>query len=727
MSAVMTATAPARSTPSYPPRPSQATAPVLEFRCLFTRDAHKKAKKWHDGSLRYHTFNRRVMVYDETKNFMGDVHCREDDEVGEGTELTLDSRVLVEVGEPLGQTQTDLNQVLHHRSSPERPSASTRGVRSVPAASQGKPRSLKEVLGASQGRLGRAQLPSQSPFERRNGQPAADVVEPLPKRQRIACGKENVSQTIPAKSTVQRQKEIGLRSHVVHPTLSSQTIREEVGAVQEILELSSDEEENVPQVRAKPTRTPSLAKPQARPQQAATHTTSATQSATRMTRRVPAEPASASHSKKRLQVPDASARRERSSASSNALLSSKPASSTNGTASVYTPRPGTTQLQFSQKPQRPRLLYSSARRSTQRRSFSRETRSVPNPRPSSVEAEPVLDDESLLDDELVLDDEPVLNGHSPEDLPTDEARTRDERPRNGTSDEAANEPVSINSSPLFIPQGTKDAPSPSQQIESSQDLEVRMLQGRAPLGSTNDDPIPIPASPSDRASTPGSPTPEPSPAPKTTQKRMPPPPLPPPRLLVHPQPAAPLAATRPLRRVLSANDAAPPKTSAPATNPDSDSDSEFAGSTALFADFPPTAVLLRPPPISPAKRAANGIPSLRRTLSDPTHVDAAAGTKAAVSFDGSNGHEGTGEIGPWTSDEAFLLFGEEEWPAAMRGRRPDWATAVVQAGNITSATGTSKGLGSGGRGFASARGLYSLERTAQGVGRLCDNPAMLLL
>jgi hypothetical protein len=697
----MTATAPARSTPSYPPRPSQATATVLEFRCLFTRDAHKKAKKWHDGSLRYHTFNKRVMVYDETKNFMGDVHYREDDEIGEGTELTLDSRVLVEVGEPVGQTQTDLNQVLHHRSSPERPPASTRGVCPVVAASQGKPRSLKEVLGASQGRIGRARLPSQSPFEQRNVQPAADVVEPPTKRLKIASGKENVARTIPEKSTVQRQKAIGPRPHVVRLTPSSETIRQEVGEVQEILELSSDEEADVPRVRNRPTQLPALPKPRGRTQEAATDATTPIQRATKMTRCVPAEPTSASHPKNRLPVSDASGRRDRSATTtSKPLSSSKPASSTSGTAPVYTPRPGTTQLQFSQKPQPPKLLYRSAHRSTQKRSISREASSIPSLRPPSVEAEP------------------AVNGERTEEPSEGETWDHDEHSHDLTPVPAAIEPVSITSSPLFVAQDVRDAPSPSQQIESSQDFEVRMLQGREPLGSTSDDPIPIPASPSDRAaSTPGSPDSPLSPAPRTTQERMPPPPRPPPRLQA---PGAITSATsRPIRRVLSANDAPPLNSSIS----ESDSDNEFAGSTALFAEFPPTAVLLRPQPISPAKRALTGLASLRRTLSDPIGVDSAAVTKTTVSLNDDSRAEGTGEIGPWTGDEAFLLFAEDEWPIATRDRRPTWAAALKGASTATGIASAADGFSGG---FASARGLYCLERTAQGEGRLRDDPAMLL-
>jgi len=38
------------------------TAPVLELNCLYTHNVRRKSKRWQDGFLRYHTFNKRIMV-----------------------------------------------------------------------------------------------------------------------------------------------------------------------------------------------------------------------------------------------------------------------------------------------------------------------------------------------------------------------------------------------------------------------------------------------------------------------------------------------------------------------------------------------------------------------------------------------------------------------------------------------------------------------------------------
>jgi Protein of unknown function (DUF2439) len=166
-----------RGTPSLTVAPTQNTAPVFEFRCLYTHDLRKKKKIWHDGSLRFHTFNRRVMVYDDSKNYIGDSHWRETGEFNEGEELKLDKGIMVEVGEQIGHTETDLAPVILEKrrpelaSSPPRvpfPSHSYSSMHRPANISQARPKSLAAVLGASQGPIGRARLSARSPFEQRH-------------------------------------------------------------------------------------------------------------------------------------------------------------------------------------------------------------------------------------------------------------------------------------------------------------------------------------------------------------------------------------------------------------------------------------------------------------------------------------------------------------------------------------------------------------------------------
>ncbi|KAK0310488.1 hypothetical protein LTR01_003640 [Friedmanniomyces endolithicus] len=187
-------------TPSLSIPQTQNTAPVLEFNCLYTHDLRRKAKRWQDGFLRYHTFNRRIMVYDVPRNFVGDVHWTAGEALQDGDEVMLEKDgVMVQVSEAVGQTETDLTGLLNSRkrvgsergSSPPARGPQTPAARTVDASmarppTQLKHRSLNALLGTPKGPIGKAAM-SKSPFELRH-----DEVENHgweggrpPKRQRI--------------------------------------------------------------------------------------------------------------------------------------------------------------------------------------------------------------------------------------------------------------------------------------------------------------------------------------------------------------------------------------------------------------------------------------------------------------------------------------------------------------------------------------------------------------
>jgi len=207
---------------------------------MFTHDIFKKSKKWHDGSLRYHSFNKRVMVYDDTKNLVGGLHYRQAEDFAEGLELKLDRPVLVQVEEPLGQTSTDLTQLLGRQrqdlnNQPANQTQPTRAslARINAANSQARPKSIKELLGASQGRLGRASLPIQSPFEQR--QALADIqptIQPSPKRRKITTGNENEPTIVPAEPALVRPSPVATPSVPLKP----------VHLAGQLVDISSDDE-----------------------------------------------------------------------------------------------------------------------------------------------------------------------------------------------------------------------------------------------------------------------------------------------------------------------------------------------------------------------------------------------------------------------------------------------------------------------------------------------------
>ncbi|KFY34162.1 hypothetical protein V494_07017 [Pseudogymnoascus sp. VKM F-4513 (FW-928)] len=180
---------------------TQNTAPVLEFRCLFTSDIRRKQKRWQDGRLKFHTFNKRVMVYDERLNFVGDTHWH-DYHIDEGEELELDrAAVLVQVADCLGSRDQDLTELLDKRtkqreeraalrrptSSPvEAPSDNLRLARQPPPYSKLSQKPLSALLGTPTGHHGRAFLPTTSPFEDRQKElrQESDTVERPSKRRR---------------------------------------------------------------------------------------------------------------------------------------------------------------------------------------------------------------------------------------------------------------------------------------------------------------------------------------------------------------------------------------------------------------------------------------------------------------------------------------------------------------------------------------------------------------
>ncbi|PGH05259.1 hypothetical protein AJ80_08367 [Polytolypa hystricis UAMH7299] len=180
---------------------SQTTAPVTKFRCLFTHDLRRKAKRWQDGFLRFHSFNRRIMVYDVTGIFVGDLHWRESGALQDGDELELERGVLVQVGECVERSETDLTELLEKKtrqsttgSSPARPfSPMSRSSAPSTAGESYTPhprlKSLNELLGIKKNAIGRAGLPTKSPYEERHrvtsNTPPPAASERAPKRQKL--------------------------------------------------------------------------------------------------------------------------------------------------------------------------------------------------------------------------------------------------------------------------------------------------------------------------------------------------------------------------------------------------------------------------------------------------------------------------------------------------------------------------------------------------------------
>ncbi|KAL6410580.1 hypothetical protein AUP68_07007 [Ilyonectria robusta] len=169
-----------------------ATATVLDFICLFTHDLKRKQKRWQDGVLKYHTFNKRIMVSDDRGHFIGDAHWQAEAHLETGDEFELDrGSAIVQVSDCTGQREQDLTELLDKRARDvekrranaisRTPRSSTSAV-STPAQDQSshfqlRHRPLASLVGASP-RIGRAAISPHSPYEARQLAQKAEQLEP---------------------------------------------------------------------------------------------------------------------------------------------------------------------------------------------------------------------------------------------------------------------------------------------------------------------------------------------------------------------------------------------------------------------------------------------------------------------------------------------------------------------------------------------------------------------
>ncbi|CAH0000587.1 unnamed protein product [Clonostachys byssicola] len=163
-------------------RQATTTAPVHEFICLFTHDLKRKnQKRWQDGKLKFHTYNKRIVVHDNKGNHIGDSHWPGNQEdMVDGEEFTLDrGSALVQVCEQVGTTEHDLGELVDkrvkevearrmriaaHPSSASRPDQTPRPTDNIQFQ-----RPLSAIM-HTPNRIGRSVLPRQSPYEVRQSE-----------------------------------------------------------------------------------------------------------------------------------------------------------------------------------------------------------------------------------------------------------------------------------------------------------------------------------------------------------------------------------------------------------------------------------------------------------------------------------------------------------------------------------------------------------------------------
>ncbi|KAG6052127.1 hypothetical protein E4U39_003748 [Claviceps sp. Clav50 group G5] len=192
--------APATTRDAHP-----TTATVLDYNCLFTHDLKRKQKRWQDGKLKYHSYNKKIMVYDDRGNFIGDAHWQADGALEEDEELQLDrGSAIVQVADYVGSREQDLTEVLDKRVREVEKRRAVAAAR-TPASGRAAPapaaaaaavaaegthfqlmhRPLSSIV-PSPGPLGRASISTRSPFEVRKADRLAAPQQqaPTPARKR---------------------------------------------------------------------------------------------------------------------------------------------------------------------------------------------------------------------------------------------------------------------------------------------------------------------------------------------------------------------------------------------------------------------------------------------------------------------------------------------------------------------------------------------------------------
>ncbi|KAM5368323.1 hypothetical protein ACJZ2D_009591 [Fusarium nematophilum] len=188
------------------------SAAVLDFICLFTHDLKRKQKRWQDGVLKYHTFNKRVMVYDDRGHFIGDAHWQEDGDLEPGEEFELDrGAAIVQVSDCTGQREQDLTELLDKRAKDverRRANATTRTAGSTARTAQTprnesshfqlRHRPLTDIVGGSS-RIGRAVISPHSPYKARRMAASPDQQQESPSENPRASKRRRREESPPSK------------------------------------------------------------------------------------------------------------------------------------------------------------------------------------------------------------------------------------------------------------------------------------------------------------------------------------------------------------------------------------------------------------------------------------------------------------------------------------------------------------------------------------------------
>jgi hypothetical protein len=213
------------------------------------------------------------MVYDTQMNFIGDTHWKEAEGLQDGDEVELEVGVMVQVGECVGREETDLRGLFERPRKDQldggRPNEAANGSgrelsrtarmtlggnTMPPPRDYLRHKSLNSLLGTPKGALGKAALPTKSPYEIKHGTAAEDGR--AAKRQKVGGEPAwNITRTAtPVKLNKSKERPLlagmaDARNSAASKTPTKKAAHLAAGqrrlGVKEVIDITSDKDENI--------------------------------------------------------------------------------------------------------------------------------------------------------------------------------------------------------------------------------------------------------------------------------------------------------------------------------------------------------------------------------------------------------------------------------------------------------------------------------------------------
>lgn len=90
-------------------------AKVYEYEVLFTKQKTQKSKAWHDGILKYYSFNKKIQLFDETNSMLADEFINKPSLLFDGNRFCI-SNYMIEISVLINKFERDLSDAFKSKS-----------------------------------------------------------------------------------------------------------------------------------------------------------------------------------------------------------------------------------------------------------------------------------------------------------------------------------------------------------------------------------------------------------------------------------------------------------------------------------------------------------------------------------------------------------------------------------------------------------------------------------